>query len=123
MSTLAQTSTAVNPAFDFSRQRVPVFGRTVLTLAAGDKVLWERSNARNMCGGYRLIKATVVSAKPGAKSVTISVIWRNGLMGRTWGGGCWRAGCARGNAHAFRYIAGGRVAPRCGGRVPLVPEP
>ncbi len=81
MSTLAQTPTAVNPslAFDFNRQRVPVFGRTVLTLAAGDKVLWERSNARNMRGGYRLIKAVVVSAKPGAASVKVSVKWANGL--------------------------------------------
>ncbi len=100
MSTLAQTSAVVNPsdvslvgwgshtpteppvnppAFDFSRQRVPVFGRTVLTLAAGDKVLWERSNARNMRGGYRMIKATVVSAKPGAASVKVAVKWANGL--------------------------------------------
>lgn len=79
MSNLAQQASPVNPSWDFSRQRVPVLGRTTLALAAGDKVLWERSNARNMHGGYRLIKATVVSAKPGAKSVTISVIWRNGL--------------------------------------------
>lgn len=80
MSTLAQQASPVNPpAWDFSRQRVPVLGRTTLALVAGDKVLWERSNARNMRGGYRLIKATVVSAKPGAASVTIAVKWANGL--------------------------------------------
>lgn len=80
MFNVSQTSTVVNPpAFDFSRQRVPVLGRTVLTLAAGDKVLWERSNARNMRGGYRMIKATVVSAKPGAASVKVAVKWANKL--------------------------------------------
>lgn len=77
---LSQQASLVNPpAHDYARQRVPVLGRTVLALAAGDKVLWERSNARNMRGGYRLIKATVVSAKPGAASVTIAVKWTNGL--------------------------------------------
>ena len=77
---LSQQASLVNPpAHDYARQRVPVLGRTVLALAAGDKVLWERSNARNMRGGYRMIKATVVSAKPGAASVTISAKWANGL--------------------------------------------